>query len=187
MTRLTKEIKEKICRNAIKESPVNKELIEVNNCLSQLALDVYNDNATSKQIEEVEELTERAKELPFSVICLSRNAYIRCIFGGMYVYLNAPKDVVFYGFEDTPVYSAEHEFTKKFLDLDHKKQCLEDQCYSLKRSVMAILNSCTTLKKLQLVWAESVNFLDDIEVDELKTNLPAVMIEDLNKKLGIPS
>lgn len=50
---------------------------------------------------------------------------------------------------------------------------------------MAILNSCTTLEKLQRVWTESVNFLDGIEIDAIKTNLPAIKIADLNEKLGI--
>lgn len=48
MTRLTKEIKEKICRNAIEQSPATKELEGVNEVLSELALDVYNDNVTKK-------------------------------------------------------------------------------------------------------------------------------------------
>lgn len=185
MTRLTKEIKERICRNAIEQSPANKELEEVNKELSKLALDVYNDNATNKEIEEFLEIKERIKKLPFEGGYFYEMSYVRCNFGGMRYTLYPPEDIIFFEFKKSPTYPAEHEFTKRFLRLDRERDSLKNQIQSLQVEIIAILNSCTTLEKLQKIWAESVNFLDGIETDAIKTNLPAIKIADLNEKLGI--
>ncbi|KDN11133.1 Nmad5 family putative nucleotide modification protein [Gilliamella sp. Imp1-1] len=76
MTRLTKTIKEQICKNAIEQSPANKELEIANENLSKLALDVYNDNVTAEQLKEADEIRARVKKLPFdygTVFTLTRD------------------------------------------------------------------------------------------------------------------
>ena len=185
MTRLTKEIKEKICKNAIEQSPVNKELEEVTGELSKLALDIYKDNVTDGDVEELYRISERIKKLPFEGGHFYERPFIRCIFGGMYCVLRVPEDAVFFECKKSPCYPEEHEFTKKFLQLEREKILLENQLKTLSAEIIAILNSCTTLEKLQKVWVESVNFLDGIEIGAIKTNLPAIKIADLNEKLGI--
>ena len=187
MTRLTKRIKEKICRKAIEQSPVNKALAEVNSQLSKLTLDVYNDNATNEQIEDMCKIVERVKKLPFNFRGFFETSYIKCVFGGMYTNLYTPDGVIFYDLKENPTYTAEHEFTKRFLDLEHKKDSLIKQKNDLKLEIQALLDRCATLKKLQQIWPESVNFLGSIETDIAIINLPAVVIEDLNNKLGISS
>ncbi|OCG35759.1 hypothetical protein A9G26_12230 [Gilliamella sp. Bim1-2] len=92
---------------------------------------------------------------------------------------------MFYGLDENPTYTADHEFSKRFLSLQNQFKYLEKQKNDLEHEIMAILNSCATLKKLQEIWPESINFLDGIQVDITKTNLPAVVVENLNKKLGI--
>ena len=71
------------------------------------------------------------------------------------------------------------------MQLDCERESLKNRIKSLQVEIMAILNSCTTFEKLQKVWVESVNFLDGIETDAIKTNLPAIKIADLNEKLGV--
>ncbi|OCG56986.1 hypothetical protein A9G40_00750 [Gilliamella sp. Nev3-1] len=83
------------------------------------------------------------------------------------------------------MYTVDHEFSKRFLSLQNQFKYLEKQKNDLEHEIMAILNSCATLKKLQEIWPESVNFLDGIQANVIKDNLPAVVVEDLNKKLGI--
>ncbi|WP_081297994.1 Nmad5 family putative nucleotide modification protein [Gilliamella sp. Occ3-1] len=186
MTRLTKSIKEQICKNAIEQSPVTKELKTVNENLSKLALDVYNDNVTSELLKEADEIRARAKELPFyyySVFQICDG--VRCNFNGLRAYLKLPPERVFYRLDEGPTYTADHEFSKRFLSLQNQVENSEKQIEDLRQEIMAILNSCATLKKLQEVWPESVNFLDGIQADVIKTNLPAVVVENLNKKLGI--
>lgn len=186
MTRLTKFIKKQICKNAIEQSLVNKELKTANENLSKLALDVYNDNVTAEQLKEADEIRARAKELPFDYGGVFY-AYegLRCYFNGLMAYLKLPTERSFYGLKEHPMYTAEHEFSKRFLSLQNQIENSEKQIRDLRQEIMAILNSCATLKKLQEIWPESINFLDGIQADVIKTNLPAVVVEDLNKKLGI--
>ncbi|MFQ1017897.1 Nmad5 family putative nucleotide modification protein [Gilliamella sp. BG7] len=186
MTRLTKSIKEQICKNAIEQSLANKELKTVNENLSKLALDVYNDNVTAELLKEADEIRDRVKELPFDYYSVFRICEgVRCNFNGLSAYLTLPSERIFYGLDKNPTYTADHEFSKRFLSLQNQFKYLEKQKNDLEHEIMAILNSCATLKKLQETWPESVNFLDGIQVDITKTNLPAVVVEDLNKKLGI--
>lgn len=193
MTRLTKEIKLRICRNAINQSPVSKELKDVGEKLSKLALDVYNDNVTEEQIETAIRIQDETSLLPFDYSWRGDSRWfyetgrVCASFGGLRMILDFPLNTRRPELKTRPTYTAEHEFTKRFLDLEHKKDSLIKQEGDLKAEIMAILNSCTTLKKLQQVWAESVNFLDGIETDITSANLPAVVIEDLNNKLGISS
>jgi hypothetical protein len=83
------------------------------------------------------------------------------------------------------MYPADHEFSKRYLSLQNQRENLEKQKTDLNHEIMAILNSCSTLKKLQEIWPESINFLDGVQIDVTKTNFPAVVVDDLNKKLGI--
>lgn len=186
MTRLTKFIKEQICKNAIDQSLVNKELKTANENLSKLALDVYNDNVTAELLKEADEIRARAKELPFDYYSVFRICEgVRCNFNGLSAYLTLPSERIFYGLDENPTYTADHEFSKRFLSLQNQFKYLEKQKNDLEHEIMAILNSCATLKKLQEIWPESVNFLDGIQASVIKSNLPAVVVEDLNKKLGI--
>lgn len=186
MTRLTKFIKEQICKNAIEQSPVTKELEITNENLSKLALDVYNDNVTAEQLKEADEIKARVKELPFDrgSVFYTYN-HVRCYFNGLSACLTLPPERAFYELKEYPMYTVDHEFSKRFLSLQNQFKYLEKQKNDLEHEIMAILNSCATLKKLQEIWPESVNFLDGIQANVIKDNLPAVVVEDLNKKLGI--
>ena len=186
MTRLTKSIKEQICKNAIDQSLVNKELKTANENLSKLALDVYNDNVTVEQLKEADEIKARVKELPLNgggIFYIYYN--VRCYFNGLSACLALPSERKFYELKERPTYTADHEFSKRFLSLQNQIENSEKQIRDLRQEIMAILNSCATLKKLQEIWPESVNFLDGIQASVIKSNLPAVVVEDLNKKLGI--
>ncbi|OCG45674.1 hypothetical protein A9G34_00815 [Gilliamella sp. Choc4-2] len=186
MTRLTKNIKEQICKNAVEQSPANKELEIANENLSKLALDVYNDNVTAEQLKEADEIRARVKELLFDYLGVFYSCEgLGCYFNGLRAYLILPPIRIFYALKKSPMYTADHEFSKRFLSLQNQIENSEKQKNDLKHEIMAILNSCATLKKLQEIWPESVNFLDGIQVNVIKTNLPAVVVENLNKKLGI--
>lgn len=193
MTRLTKAMKEVICDNAIKQSPISKELKEFEEKLYKLALDVYNDNATLKQIETAIRIQGEISLLPFDYSWYGDSSWfyktecVRASFAGLQTKLNFPINTAHPRLKNNPAYPAEHKFTKQFLDLEHKQDSLIKQKNDLKLEIMAILNSCATLKKLQQIWPESVNFLEGIQVNISSTNLPIIMVEDLNKKLGISS
>lgn len=53
-------------------------------------------------------------------------------------------------------------------------------------SLIAVLESVQSFKKLRAVWAEGEKFYDMYDVDsESKASVPAVVITDLNKMLGL--
>lgn len=186
MTRLTKEVRKIICENALSQSPIKEKIITVRQKLEQLAVDIYNDNVTSEQSKEADEMAKRMKELPF--ICaygvFKHLNYLTCSFGGMCNYLDLPKTCDFYEIPRAD-YSAEHKFSKRFNELDQEKIKLLEQLDNTRQEIMAVLNSCQTLKRLLEIWPEASNFLNGVDIVTSKVGLPAVMIEDLNKKLGV--
>ncbi|OCG58750.1 Nmad5 family putative nucleotide modification protein [Gilliamella sp. GillExp13] len=121
MTRLTKSIKEQICKNAIDQSLVNKELKTANENLSKLALDVYNDNVTAEQLKEADEIRARGKGLPFyrGGVFYTCN-YVTCYFAGLSACLTLPPERDFYELKEYPTYTADHEFSKCFLSLQNQ-------------------------------------------------------------------
>lgn len=190
MTRLTNDIRKTICENAINQSPFIQKIKNTEQKLTELAIAIYNDNVTSEQIEKALKIQEAIKNLPFerrwygdwAWFVSGYSLYVN--FGGMEGELNLPKNEFRVCLEETPTYSGDHEFSKRYLELQNKLDDLLKQKNDLRNEITAILNSCTTVKKLQQMWAESVNFIDNIETVPSNT-LPAIVVADLNKKLGI--
>lgn len=188
MTRLTKEIKEIICENALSQSSVSKALADNKQKRAELGLEIYNDNVTDKQTKEAKRIAQRVDLLPFCLpfgLFRHRN-YITCSFGGMIDYLELPENEEFYELPRVN-YAAEHEFSKRFMMLEQEVNNLRGQEDNIKNEIMAILNSCSTLEKLLKVWPEASNFLDGVNYTSPSACLPTVLIKDLNKKLGINS
>lgn len=186
MTRLTKEVRKIICENALAQSPIKEKIKTVKQKLEQLALEIYKDKVTSEQQKEADEMVEKMASLPFTPnYGVFRNqSYLTCSFGGMCNYLDLPESGRFYEIPRSD-YSAEHKFSKKFNELDQEKIKLLEQLDDTRQEIMAVLNSCNTLKRLLEIWPEASNFLNGVDIVTSKVGLPAVMIEDLNKKLGV--
>lgn len=190
MTRLTNSIKEIICKNAIDQSPIVQKIKNEEQKLENLAIEIYNDNVTSEQIEKAFKIQETINSLPFERRWWSdqnwfvRKCYLHVNFGGMEGTLYFSENDFRLCLEKTPTYQGDHEFSKRYLELQNKLDDLLKQKDDLHAEITAILNSCTTVKKLQQIWAESVNFMDNIVTVPTNT-LPAIVVADLNKKLGI--
>lgn len=56
-----------------------------------------------------------------------------------------------------------------------------------KRSLMALLQTCSTLKKLQQEWPEGEPFWSALAAKEREPGLPAPLVNDINKMLGLPT
>lgn len=190
MTRLTNNIKKTICKNAINQSPTVQQIKNTEQKLKELAIEIYNDNVTSEQIEKAFKIQETINSLPFErrwwgdQNWFVRHCYLYVNFGGMEGELDFPENEFRLCLEEMPTYSGDHEFSKRYLELQNKLDNLLKQKDDLHTEITAILNSCTTVKKLQQIWAESVNFIDNIETVPSNT-LPAIVVADLNKKLSI--
>lgn len=70
--------------------------------------------------------------------------------------------------------------------LDQFSRSYNEERSSLKVRVRAILESVTTVNRLIEIWPEVVDFLPETVSDPI-TGVPAIMIADLNRDLGIPS
>lgn len=54
-----------------------------------------------------------------------------------------------------------------------------------KRELMALLDSVSTFKKLKEVWPEGADYYTTFDVERTITNVPAVVVSEINKMLGI--
>ena len=66
---------------------------------------------------------------------------------------------------------------------DYKTVCGKKE--GIAAQVMATLNQFTTVKKLLEAWPESKDLIPD-NVDEVKSLLPVVQVQDLNCLIGLP-
>lgn len=89
----------------------------------------------------------------------------------------SPSDAVFLG--DDPLVLKFHELLNRETDLDKR-------CRDLKAKIRAVLNSCTTVKKLLDVWPEAKELLPE-QLEEARPQLPAVQTADLNAAIGLPT
>lgn len=190
--RLTKEKRLKICENAMNNSMFNKKIEETEEKIKQLGFDIYFDSVSQEELNEAREISQKSQQTRFYLNCYSLfkdcGEYgFDCNLGGMSAYFNfGDKKIKLYRLEEKPIYSGDHEFTKRYLKLCSELDKLKDERKKLELEIMSILNSVTTVNRLQEVWKESVNFMQGVETDFIGgINLPTVKIEDINKKLGV--
>lgn len=190
--RLTKEKRVMICENAMNNSMFNKRIEETEEKIKQLGFDIYFDSVSQEELNEARELDQKYRQTRFKKNCYSLfrdcGEYgFDCNLGGMSAFFNfGDKEIKLYRLEEKPIYSGDHEFTKRYLKLHSELDKLKDERRKLELEIMSILNSVTTVNRLQEVWKESVNFMQGVETDFIGgVNLPTVKIEDINKKLGV--
>lgn len=194
MTRLNKDIKAKILQNALNTAPVNKRLEELNAMRYQLAVDIY-DNVTKGH--NPNELAAQAKRIvdgsPFYLGVMDYNVrvfkkrYISCAFGGLQETLHYPEDGItrYDLLRDCLLFAADHEFSTRFTKIEQELKKCEEEKENLEIDIKTILNSCRTAAQLEKYWPASVNFLEGCEVCAEIKGLPAVLVDDLNVRLGL--
>lgn len=190
MTRLTSDIKKTILIRAIEQSPIVKEIKNIKQKLANLAIEIYNDNVTKEQIDDAFKIQTGIKISPFQQRWRVGDnwfymwGFLDVNFGGMRERLEFTDNVNRPELREMPTYQADHEFSKRYIKLQNKHEDLLKQKDDLRAEITAILNSCTTIKKIQQIWPESINFMTDIKTKPSNT-LPTIDIADLNKKLDI--
>lgn len=191
--RLTKEKRLKICENAMNNSMFDKKIAEIKGKIKQLGFAIYFDSVSQEELNEARELDQRSQETRFYTNCYSlfkdcgKYGFV-CNLGGMCAHFDFgdKEKIKLYRLNENPIYSGDHEFTKRYLKLHSELDKLKDERKKLELEIMSILNSVTTVNRLQEVWKESVNFMQGVETDFIGgVNLPTVKIEDINKKLGV--
>lgn len=194
MTRLNKDIKAKILQNALNAAPVNKRLKELSAMKHQLAVDIYNYITEGRDPNEYSwSLREIIDKSPFYLgfdVCdsfVNKTNFISCAFGGMQERLYFPDDGTtrYQVLRDSSRFSVDHTFTIRFTKIAQELKKCEEEKENLEIDIQAILNSCRTAAQLEKFWPESVNFLDGCEVCAEIKGVPAVLVNDLNVKLGL--
>lgn len=82
--------------------------------------------------------------------------------------------------------TAENPLVQRFYDLEARKEMLKGKRAQLTAQVRAVIKSVPTVKRLLLVWPESKELLPT-NVDEAKSQLPALAVVDLNAMIGLPT
>jgi hypothetical protein len=75
---------------------------------------------------------------------------------------------------------------EEFLAIEHEDGAILSDQADLRNGVRAMINSVTTIEKLIEVWPEAVELMPDT-VKPAGSNLPAVLPENLNKLIGLPT
>lgn len=78
-----------------------------------------------------------------------------------------------------------HEIEKSVIKWQNDKSDLEKKQSETKASVVAILDSVTTIKRLMDVWPEAKDFILPY-MSESKCTLPAIQFKEVNKMLNLP-
>lgn len=84
------------------------------------------------------------------------------------------------------VYDDKHPLSVRHDAYRSAKDQLEEETRKAKSSAQAILDSVTTLKKLIEVWPEVEPFVEDFKQTDSGRYLPALPVQDLNARLGLP-
>lgn len=184
--RLTKELKKLIVEAAVEKSGLNARLDANYELTKQIAEEIRVECLRFTPIadaESIELIHERLGE--FSPMQRSNHIYV--VSGARYFALALPGAAVT---PDGRVYLSKHPrfgtVHKRLADAVLEKDYIHEEINNLESSVEGALNSVTTVAKLLKVWPEAAELLPP-NGGQLKTNLPAIKTEGINKLIGLPS
>lgn len=134
-----------------------------------------------------EEVLTKMKALPAGFLPVDDD--VRVSFGGDFtrVYFGENR-LLSYGHRSNAarVYDDKHPLSVRHAAYRSAKNQLEEEQSKAKSSAQAILDSVTTLKKLIEVWPEVEPFVEDFKQTSSGRYLPALPVQDLNARLGLP-
>ncbi len=172
--RISKDMREKIVKNAIDErfAKARKELKDIEERLFE---DCYNEAYPKPLQKKLQELGEEfickndSFVMPFTNVKISHSVD----------HLTA-RNTSFHLFRRGWVPSD--ALRDRSLEFDAKKGELRSEIMKAEATLMGVLESVTTFKKLRAVWPNGAKFYDMYDVDHtVKPKVPALVISDLNK------
>lgn len=173
--RITKVMREGIVKNTI-EHTYNKEETALDEREYKLADKAYHVLYSKAQIAHMEALGERF---------INKNIVISVNLGGLRnrLELKEPRFMEDSQYCNPVVADGKlREDIEKFFD-DSKEHSEKVNRASV--NLMAMLESVQSFKKLRAVWPEGEKFYDMYDVDSEKPGVPAVIVQDINKMLGL--
>lgn len=81
---------------------------------------------------------------------------------------------------------ADNPLVQRFYDIEARKEAIKDKRTTLKAQVKAAIASVTTVASLLKTWPEAKELLP-ANIEEAKSQLPALAVVDLNALIGLPT
>lgn len=115
--------------------------------------------------------------------CIVGGDYVKLVLGGQ----RTVTDLLRRG-NALATYSYDHPLSVRYRELDNEKRVLGAEEEKLRAEMRAVLDSCTTKKKLRETWPELVTLMGDaLDDDEPNVKCRALVPSaTLNERLGLP-
>lgn len=189
---ITKEMREKIVENMTKHI-FGKEEAALVKRTAKLALAAYNEEHSPKVRKMMKDLGENYVASNTAINLNIRGMHIWLSFNGcssLYgsVIGDGQEDVCRYGTKSrygrTP-FAPSASLSDEISELMDDLKDFSDRVRKAGAQTLAVLESVRTFKKLRAVWPQGEKFYDMYDVDSEKPGVPAIVITDLNKMLGL--
>lgn len=177
MSRLTNSHKQTIVDRATTHALKDrKEALSV--LEDKLAIECYNKVFPKK-------LRDTLKTVPEGWLRMDRD--LRFNVGGWDLRLNTTEE---YPIPMNKYYSilgviTDEELVTKVQACVQEKKTLDEEDNALTRKMQGFLSGFTSFKQLRESWPEGADFYKDLDVERVAQNMPAVIVQDINKVLGL--
>jgi len=191
MTRLTKNIREQILANAQTKSgnrAARETTLQKRKAWDEAvrldSLEAHAELLTSLDAKVEKIRAQVPEEFQSYGSPIQRRGQIRVNCAGLVVYANGWE-----GEKVAPsnhIIKADNPLAQQFHDICAEEKANTERWEQLKASVNAATGAVTTIKALLKAWPESKELLPE-NLEEAKSQLPAIQVADLNALVGLPS
>ena len=196
MTRLTNYLRDEITKNAIAKTSFQSEMDALAKERYELAEEIRIESLGGRnRADEIEatvaKIEKLAKLLPEEIVA---GTWIRRDYEMYRLNLGGLRANIKFSdcYEDLRIcasgvtLTADNPLTVRFNEIINKESDIEGRRNDLALQVRAVLNTCSTVKKLLTVWPEAKELLPD-RLEEARPQLPAVQTQELNAAIGLPT
>jgi hypothetical protein len=176
MSKLTKDLRERIAKRAVNDSYQSKA-DELKKREAKLGIECYNHVFPKKVRDAISSVPEGWLR---TCSCLRFNA------GGWNVNLNVGKEMA------TPAAShcsmlgnIDGELAEKVQAYSQEKKTAEEAHRIAYHKLVGFLEQFTTFKKLEEAWPEGKKFYAEFNADRPNSGVPAVITKEINDMLGL--
>lgn len=193
MTRLTNEIREKIINNAVKKAGIPKLFSDLNErraiWIEEVRLYAVGGKESSEELVKQEtKVRAMHAKLPKdlrtdcnSCLLVRHRSNVRLNVAGYSI------TEVYGDSKPSPtniVIHADNPLADRFHQLENEKKDIESKQKDIENNVRAVIGQFNTVPQLLKVWKEAEELLPEFAVKS-KSNLPSVLIGDLNALVGL--
>lgn len=179
MARLTQENKKQI-EKLILDHKFGKQFAELDMQALELGLVLY-------ALRYNEEKQRKMKALPDGWLPTVSHFEVRTIARGFLSFkLDKEYPIPFEDYRSTITYDTRTKENDLIEDFCLEREKVSDARRELRTKIYAVLNSVNTVKQAVDTWPEAEKFIQEACGVKLKSQVPAVIIADLNNQLDLP-